>query len=317
MLNLIKNITLSSKLFFFIFLFILSAKTFAFSCMTSAGPIYDGGGSANVYVNLAPQLSSGQVLVVNLGDSISCRNDDPANFWDYARIEAGSSYSGVLNSFHGTLSYYGTSYNLPLSSPTSYFQYTWGQYQPLNLMMYLTPIGNNVSGTSIKQGDLITVLNLFKQAYYSTGSGAGHSSGNTSMTWYIYANNNTVVPTGGCDVSSRNVIVNLPDYPGSMTPVPLTVSCLQSQKLSYYISGAVANTGNNIFSNTASSSSAQGVGIEISNANGVLSTGSNVSLGTVGASAVDLGLKANYALTGGQVIAGNVQSLIGVTFIYQ
>jgi type 1 fimbria pilin len=85
-----------------------------------------------------------------------------------------------------------------------------------------------------------------------------------SMTWYIYANNNTVVPTGGCDVSSRNVIVNLPDYPGSMTPVPLTVSCLQSQKLSYYISGAVANTGNNIFSNTASSSSAQGVGIEIS-----------------------------------------------------
>ncbi|HFR1153832.1 TPA: hypothetical protein ACHURF_003721, partial [Shigella flexneri] len=39
--------------------------------------------------------------------------------------------------------------------------------------------------------------------------------------------------------------------------------------------------------------------------------------GSVGTSAVSLGLTANYARTGGQVTAGNVQSIIGVTFVYQ
>ncbi|SQA97216.1 Uncharacterised protein [Cedecea neteri] len=42
-----------------------------------------------------------------------------------------------------------------------------------------------------------------------------------------------------------------------------------------------------------------------------------VSLGTVGSTPVDLGLTATYARTTGQVTAGNVQSIIGVTFVYQ
>ncbi|VDR24913.1 Uncharacterised protein [Raoultella terrigena] len=44
---------------------------------------------------------------------------------------------------------------------------------------------------------------------------------------------------------------------------------------------------------------------------------SPVSLGTVGTSPVSLGLTAEYARTSGQVTAGNVQSIIGVTFVYQ
>ncbi|STW04827.1 fimbrial protein FimH [Klebsiella grimontii] len=40
-------------------------------------------------------------------------------------------------------------------------------------------------------------------------------------------------------------------------------------------------------------------------------------MGTVGTSAVNLGLTATYARTSGQVTAGNVQSIIGVTFVYQ
>ncbi|HBQ2948519.1 TPA: type 1 fimbrial protein [Klebsiella pneumoniae] len=44
---------------------------------------------------------------------------------------------------------------------------------------------------------------------------------------------------------------------------------------------------------------------------------STVSLGTVGTSPVNLGLTATYARTTGQVTAGNVQSIIGITFVYQ
>ncbi|MEY1313032.1 hypothetical protein AB7004_22110, partial [Escherichia coli] len=43
----------------------------------------------------------------------------------------------------------------------------------------------------------------------------------------------------------------------------------------------------------------------------------NVSLGTVNKSKVPLGLSATYGQTGNKVSAGTVQSVIGVTFIYE
>ena len=45
--------------------------------------------------------------------------------------------------------------------------------------------------------------------------------------------------------------------------------------------------------------------------------GENVSLGTVNKSKVPLGLSATYGQTGNKVAAGTVQSVIGVTFIYE
>ncbi|CAD5558213.1 FimH protein [Escherichia coli] len=125
-----------------------------------------------------------------------------------------------------------------------------------------------------------------------------------------------VVPTGGCDVSARDVTVTLPDYPGSV-PIPLTVYCAKSQNLGYYLSGTTADAGNSIFTNTASFSPAQGVGVQLTRNGTIIPANNTVSLGAVGTSAVSLGLTANYARTGGQVTAGNVQSIIGVTFVYQ
>ncbi|RAV24938.1 fimbrial protein, partial [Staphylococcus warneri] len=131
-----------------------------------------------------------------------------------------------------------------------------------------------------------------------------------------YANNDVVVPTGGCDVSARDVTVTLPDYPGSMA-VPLTVHCAQSQQLGYYLSGTTADSANAIFTNTASASPAQGIGVQLTRNGSAVPANSTVSLGTVGTSPVNLGLTATYARTTGQVTAGNVQSIIGITFVYQ
>ncbi|MEQ5103882.1 hypothetical protein ABN206_16960, partial [Escherichia coli] len=72
-----------------------------------------------------------------------------------------------------------------------------------------------------------------------------------------------------------------------------------------------------IFTNTASFSPAQGVGVQLTRNGTIIPANNTVSLGAVGTSAVSLGLTANYARTGGQVTAGNVQSIIGVTFVYQ
>ncbi|WP_373602528.1 fimbrial protein, partial [Escherichia coli] len=143
-----------------------------------------------------------------------------------------------------------------------------------------------------------------------------YNSDDFQFVWNIYANNDVVVPTGGCDVSARDVTVTLPDYPGSV-PIPLTVYCAKSQNLGYYLSGTTVDAGNSIFTNTASFSPAQGVGVQLTRNGTIIPANNTVSLGAVGTSAVSLGLTANYARTGGQVTAGNVQSIIGVTFVYQ
>lgn len=116
-----------------------------------------------------------------------------------------------------------------------------------------------------------------------------YNSDSFQFIWNIYANNDVVVPTGGCDVSARDVTVTLPDYPGSMV-VPLTVHCAQSQQLGYYLSGTTADSANAIFTNTASASPAQGIGVQLTRNGSAVPANSTVSLGTVGTSPVNLGL---------------------------
>lgn len=143
-------------------------------------------------------------------------------------------------------------------------------------------------------------------------------SGNPrNFTWNIISNNNVVMPTGGCTVDSRNVTVDLPDFPGS-AEIPLGVYCSSEQKLSFYLSGATTDSSRQVFANTApDATKASGVGVSLMRNGKILATGENVSLGTVNKSKVPLGLSATYGQTGNKVSAGTVQSVIGVTFIYE
>ena len=222
----------------------------------------------------------------------------------------GSAYSGVLQNFTGYLKYYGSRYNFPLGSPTASFNFTSGNYAPWNTQLYFSPV-SAASGVVIKSGSKIATLLM-----YQVGSNMNGSHVRTSkFTWDIYASNNVVVPTGGCDVSARNVTVTLPEYPGTAA-IPLTVRCAQNQNLGFYLSGTTVDTAGSVFRNAASGSPAQGIGVQLSRNGSVMRTNTTESLGTVGTSPVSLGLTASYARTTGQMTAGNVQSIIGVTFVY-
>ncbi|HCD7552104.1 TPA: fimbrial protein [Citrobacter farmeri] len=285
-----------------------SINAWSFACKTAGGAtIPIGGGSANVYVDLAPAVNVGQNLVVDLSTQIFCHNDYPDSMTDYVTLQQGSAYGGVLSSFSGTVKYNGSSYPFPTTSETARMIYDSKIDKPWPTVLYLTPI-SSAGGVAITSGTLIAKL-ILRQ----TNS---KDSDDFQFVWNIYANNNVVIPTGGCDVSARDVTVTLPDYPGSM-PIPLTVYCAQSQRLAYYLSGTTADSASSIFTNTASSSPALGVGVQLTRNGSIVPTNSTVSLGTVSTSAVSLGLTANYARTSGQVTAGNVQSIIGVTFVYQ
>lgn len=180
---------------------------------------------------------------------------------------------------------------------------------PLPLKLYITPVGA-AGGVVIKAGEVIARIHMYKIATLGSGNPR-------NFTWNIISNNNVVMPTGGCTVDSRNVTVDLPDFPGS-AEIPLGVYCSSEQKLSFYLSGATTDSSRQVFANTApDATKASGVGVTLMRNGKILATGENVSLGTVNKSKVPLGLSATYGQTGNKVSAGTVQSVIGVTFIYE
>lgn len=292
-----------------LFLLCFSLNAWSFSCKSATGgPIVIGGGSASVFVNMMPTISPGQNLVVDLSTQISCVNNSAGGFMtDFVSLDKGTSYGGVLANFTGTVRYNGTSYPLPVTSETAAKRFNDTNYVPWPTSLYLTPV-STASGVVVNAGTLIARIVLHQT----------NDKNNDSFyfTWNIYAKNNVVIPTGGCDVSARDVTVKLPDYPGSAA-IPLNVHCAKNQNLGYYLSGTTADSTNTIFTNTASTSAAKGIGVQLSRNGNIIPTNKTVSLGTVGTSPVNLGLTASYAKTSGQVTAGNVQSIIGVTFVYQ
>lgn len=290
------------------------SSVYAFTCRDTTGNVLSYTQSpvtANAYVNLQPSVQAGQNLVVDLSQSITCRNDDPTGRTDMVNMIRGSAYGGVLSNFRGSLRYYGSSYNFPLTGPTHQQEFNLGFFTPWNTQLYLTPI-SAAGGVVIKNGTHFATLVMYQVGADKPGGGNINTS---TFTWNLYASNDVVVPVGGCDVSSRNVIVNLPEYPAT-APVPLTIYCARNQNISYYLTGST-DTSSSIFANTFSgSNAAKGVGIQLVRSGAAIPINQNVQLGQVGTSAVSLGLSARYARTTGQVTAGKVQSVIGVTFIY-
>lgn len=285
------------------------SSAYAFTCQAD-GKSINTSGSLSVRVTLPSTVQAGisQALSINLGSSIQCKNDDTKDYTDPIRIGSDSNFIGDLNGLYGSITYYDVAYPFPLTSATYWQKTSWGNYQPWNAILYLSTTGS-ASGNVIKQGDTFAQMVLEKENTKTGGV-------SQTITWNLIANNTVTVPAGGCSVSAKSVTVQLPDYPGSQQ-VPLTVSCTSSESLSYYLTGTTTDTASTIFTNTASASPAQGVGVQLSNSSGILATNKTISLGTVGTSGTDLGLTATYARTSGQVTAGNVQSIIGLTFVYQ
>lgn len=285
-----------------------SGSSWAFACRTAAGAkIPIGGGRANVYVNLAPAVSPGENLVVDLSSQIFCHNDFPNTMTDYVTLQTGSAYGGVLQSFSGSVRFNGSSYPFPTRVETPRMIYDSTVDKPWPTALYLTPI-STAGGVAIKSGQLIAILILHQTNSLNADS--------FQFIWQIYANNEVVVPTGGCDVSARNLNMTLPDYPGTMA-IPLTVYCVKPQALAFYVSGMTTGTDRTIFTNTSSSTTAaQGIGLQMMRNGRAVSTNDTLPLGMVGSSDVSLGLSARYARTTGTVTAGSVQSVVGVTFVY-
>ncbi|UAN45180.1 fimbrial protein [Serratia sp. JSRIV001] len=301
-----------------------SSQAMAFYCAVSGGGSITNTGDQNVEVYLTPEVQQNQNLIIDLSSMISCKfgtaNENPvpgAREEDYLYI-AGASYSGgVLDGFKGNIYYYSENYSVPgttQSTARGVFPRKNGLI-PMDVKLYLSPLSNNNVASGVLIAEKAHIATLIMQQRNNVDNGGER------QTWFIYAKNSVVMPVGGCDVSARDVSVTLPAYDATSNQtfsVPLSVNCPSGNKnLSYFLSGTTADTAGKIFSNTSTSSPASGIGIQMLDQNNNAITVNNaVPLGTVGNTPVNLNLKATYAQTGAQVTAGNVQSVIGVTFTY-
>lgn len=102
---------------FFIAILILMGNAQAFTCQAN-GTTMSGSGTVTVPVTLTPSVQANENLVVNLGNSIQCKNDAPQQYTDPIRVGTASAYAGALSSFTGSITYNGSTYSFPLASPT-------------------------------------------------------------------------------------------------------------------------------------------------------------------------------------------------------
>ncbi|STK87502.1 fimbrial adhesin [Escherichia coli] len=116
-------------------------------------------------------------------------------------------------------------YPFPLTTNTNVLDIGDKTPMPLPLKLYITPVGA-AGGVVIKAGEVIARIHMYKIATLGSGNPR-------NFTWNIISNNNVVMPTGGCTVDSRNVTVDLPDFPGS-AEIPLAYIA-QANKSSHFI----------------------------------------------------------------------------------
>lgn len=301
----------------------LSNSVYAVSCRAPGVEAPDTkAGSYNVYVHLGP-VYYGDRYVVYLGDYISCINHfgrgpadelPPVDLW---RIQ-NASIPPSLVGFAVALQWYSTWYNFPITT-TAEESWPSNSWTPVSfLAMDMNFSAGGAAGVVVHTGQLLATFTMTSR---SAASPTSPYKDAMPITWNIYAQNDISLNARGCDVSSNNMTITLPDYTGAAgsAAIPLSVHCDQTVKVSYYLIGTTTDSANSIFSNTASASPATGIGVQLSSRSGVITTNNPISLGSVGPGSgpVDLGLTASYARTNGPVVAGNVQSLIGVLFVYE
>lgn len=295
-----------------------SSQTMAFRCSVNGGPDNDQG-TADLRLNLIPSIGSSYNIIVDLSQYVQCYNEngvdgDPT---DYFLVEARSSVD-ILSGYTALLKLGSNPLiNFPLANdslPYGFVASNGRPRVPVPLSILFSPVGA-AGGQNITNGQRIATLYMRK--YYER-------PGRDEMrfTWNIFAANDVLIPTGGCNVSDRDVSVSLPPYDATSNqpfPVQLTVNCPSGDKRLEYTLSGTTDSSQTIFTNMAPlvPTPAQGIGIQMLDSNNnVITAGRPVSLGIVGPSSVDLKLKARYAQTVGQVTAGPVKSIIAVVFSY-
>lgn len=254
-----------------------------------------------------PQIQTNDVLLLNLGIGIHCRNDRPTFREDYVSIMDGSQYGGALSNFTGSLEYEGRQYPFPLKSETHSVQYLWKDYRPLPIVLKLTP-KPNASGILISQGEKFATLILRQK---------NNTGDDNRFYWDLYASNNVVVPVGGCDSNTNFINVDMGNFSYDPTDrdINFSLKCIFPRNVTMSLSGNVdAPT---IFKNTSNRKPiSSGLGVQIIYNGSPVTVNTPINIGLVNSNPKDINFKSRYILNGNPVVTGYFKTEIGINFTY-
>ncbi|HFK8847762.1 TPA: S-fimbrial adhesin minor pilin SfaH, partial [Escherichia coli] len=218
---LFKKSTVLRGCILFTFIMAYSQPSFALLCRNNqTGQVFNSG-DTSFRVNVSPVVQYDKsISVLDLSQLVSCQNEDSTGQnYDYLKILKGSGFSPALDTkTYGRLDFTsrptGYARQLPLQFDLQVTEafYQYGVWKPFPAKLYLYP-EPGVFGKVINNGDLLATL------YVNKFSTKGQEAGERNFTWRFYATNDVYIQTGTCRVSSNNVKVDLPSYPGG----PVTV----------------------------------------------------------------------------------------------
>lgn len=292
---------------------IYSKAGYTFQCKLenpSTGWFSDG--DHNVHVNLAPTVQSGGNIIVDLNNYMTCKHEGGGKTKDRLWFQ----YANIGTKFNGynvTAIYGGAAYRLPMPNTTigkNMVDYSENQHRRVDFKFILSPV-SAAGGIPIKRGDHIGDLFTYKNT--------AKSPTQRYFVWRIYANNDVAIPTGTCDVSQRNLTVNLPNYNinNVEASVPLQVKCTRAISLKFLIDGVMSPGSTDIFKNIHTGTAARGIGISVTRDGSPIRINTPVDIGRITNNFVDLRIKVGYKKTNIEPLSpGEVRSIINVNFTY-
>lgn len=254
-------------------------------------------------------MQSGGNIIVDLEPIITCKHEGGGKTKDNLWFKY-SILGPKFQSYNVTLIYFLNTIKFPMviDNHGKYrHEYAENQHRNFKYKLIMSPV-SGAGGVQIKKGDLISEIAIYKNTQKSPDR--------REFYWKVYANNDVIVPTGGCDINNRNISIRMGDYPVDISEkdIDLSVRCAKRVNLKFSLSGRTDSQ--SIFSNISSNLPASGIGIEIVRNGQAVPVNTEVNMGNVGTAPRQLGLKARYVLNGKTLTTGNVQSVIGVNFTY-
>lgn len=311
--NILRNFKIINILSYFLltlFLLMYAVESQAMVCQNRQTGQEFHQGTYDVYVDLPTMLVGDRqtFTLVNIENVLQCMNEDSTgkNF-DYIKVLRSSTTSPKLRQYAGG----GLDFDrwkaqpFPLLQDTFYYSvYKQGIWQPIPARLFAT-LQVPYVGVFIRQGDVVGTLTFLKES--TIGGAAEHKE----FSLRFIARNDLIIQ-GICEAQPY-VNVALPNFPGS-APLPPFISCKAPTPVRYTLDGATTND-RTIFSNTASSSPAMGVGIQFIDESGSPLEAGYTKMKTVDSTKSNMGITARYAqIPGENITSGKVQSLVTVTY---
>lgn len=175
---------------------LLPMKALAFACIDKRdGKSFNAVGQRNIdiTVNLSPEIIIGDVVMFDLANYFTCKNELPDSYVDYMRLNSGTYQTSLDESFSSGLEVNGKRYLNPISSAINVFELRDSNWHDLQVKAFYQLKDRPGRGVFIKAGTVVASMQMYK---WSTPAG-----GVFTANWRVIAANDAYYTSGTCEIN--------------------------------------------------------------------------------------------------------------------